>query len=355
MPVDLPTTTPPESPHRTTPNDPSRPPRRLTAKDAVVAVLVAAILLVVLDGDGIRRTGEKMDEGLGREVVLAVGHPAGWVADQLPFASAADQVTGWFATDEDLGSDDGEFSTAATTGVPSAGGAATGGGAVARVSPTEFAGAGGAGAAAKRPLRTLLVTGDSMVQPMDSSLARELTEEGVRTIREAKIGTGISKTDLLDWGRFSQQQAAEHRADAVVVFLGANEGFPMPTPGAGTVECCGPEWAAEYATRVRSMMAAYSRGGEATVYWTLLPAARDRSRTEIIETVNEAIRVAAAPFGDDVRLLDVPDVFTPRGAYRDTIDGEIVRDADGIHLNGRGADIAADLVIGELREAYDWG
>ena len=73
----------------------------------------------------------------------------------------------------------------------------------------------------------------------------------VEVERDPHVGTGISKTGLLDWGRLSTDQVAELEPDATVVFIGANEGFPMSTPGGGELECCGPEWAAEYAYRAR--------------------------------------------------------------------------------------------------------
>ena len=49
-----------------------------------------------------------------------------------------------------------------------------------------------------------------------------------------------------------------------MVFIGANEGYPMPAPGGGEVSCCGPAWAAVFAQRARQMMDTYRRGGEAT-------------------------------------------------------------------------------------------
>jgi hypothetical protein len=320
--------------------------RRLTARHAIVTVLAALALLVVCDGDGIRRQGQKLDQGLERSIVLAVGHPAGWVADRLPFASIVDQMTGWLSPDEDLGSADGTFSAPAG----SAGGST-------RVSPAAFTPQQlGLPAGAKRPLRRLLVTGDSMSQPLDAELARGLARAGVTTIRDPKFGTGISKPDLLDWGRYSSLQAARERADAVIVFLGANEGFPMKTPQ-GTVSCCGARWAAEYATRVRAMMNSYRRGGATKVYWLLPPFAREHSRTAMIRVVSQAIRVAAGPFGAEVRVLDLAATFTPGGRYRDalTLAGrpQIVRDPDGIHLNETGGRLAAEIVSRALAADFD--
>ncbi len=47
-------------------------------------------------------------------------------------------------------------------------------------------------------------------------------------MRDVHVGTGISKTDLLDWGKLAAKQVGKDEPDAVVVFIGANEGFPMP-------------------------------------------------------------------------------------------------------------------------------
>lgn len=337
---------PPPVAHVPTADDHLPGSRRLTARQAIAAVLAACALLVVCDGDGIRRQGEKMDEGLERSVVLAIGHPAGWIADQLPFSPVVDEMVGWLSPDEDLGSSDGQFTAAA------AGGAT-------RVAPSAFdAQTIGAKAAPKPALRTLLVTGDSMSQPMDAELARALTPAGVRTKRDSKFGTGISKTDLLDWGRYSQIQARRDKADATVVFLGTNEGFPMKTAG-GTVECCDVRWAAEYATRVRAMMQAYGRAGRGRVYWLLLPTSSDGTRNSIIRVVNATIKVAAGAFGDQVRVLDLPAVLTPGGRFRSSMKvggrTQIVRDPDGAHLNAVGGRLAADLVQRALARDFSVG
>lgn len=319
--------------------------RRFGARDAVVCVLVAAAALVLLAGDGIRRAGEEMDRGIVRSVVLAVGHPAGWIADQLPFADAADQVTGWLSSDQDLGATDGSFGGISTAG-------ATG---TSRVAPTAFAPQELGRQATLSPLRTLLVTGDSLSQPLDAELARGLASSGVRTKREPHIGTGLSKPDIVDWGKLAIKQSREVRPDAVIVFIGANEGFPMPTP-TGDSPCCAADWAAEYATRARAMMQAYRRNGTTQVYWLLLPLPRDRERQRISLAVNAAIRVAAGPFGAEVRVIDTERIFTPGRRYRDAmvIAGrrQIVREPDGIHLNARGARLAASILRAQLAARF---
>ena len=186
----------------------------MRARDALICVFVAVILLLLIEGASIRNSGKKMDSGIQRSMVLAVGHPAGWLADQLPLAAAADKLTAALSPDDDLSGGPGGFNSA-----PVGGG------------PVQAAGGGGRGGAdhagrlrsrrARREaqqlpsLKNLLVTGDSLAQPLDVQLARRLAGDGVVTTRDVHLGTGISKTDLVDWGLLSRQ---------------AGQGQASPTP-----------------------------------------------------------------------------------------------------------------------------
>ncbi|MDP2710405.1 MAG: DUF459 domain-containing protein [Solirubrobacteraceae bacterium] len=327
--------------------------RRLTARDAVVCVFVAVFLLLALEGASIRSSGEKMEAGVERSVVLAVGTPAGWLADRLPIASAADRVTALLSPDDEL-EGPGGFAAAPVAG---AGATASGAGASAPITTDAFDPADLGVEPEQLPaLKTLLVTGDSLVQPLDVQLARRLADDGVRTIREARLGTGISKTDLVDWGLLSTRQVSQQEPDAVVMFIGANEGFDFPAPGGGSIECCGADWAAIYATRARAMMETYRRDGAARVYWLTLPMPRDAIRQEVARTVNAAIDVAAQPFRSQVRVLDMAELFTPGERYRAAmaVGGRqtLVRESDGIHLNEAGAGLALDAVLDRLRADF---
>ena len=197
-----------------------------------------------------------------------------------------------------------------------------------------------------------------MAMPLDVETARRMADSDpdVDVQRDPHVGTGISKSGLVDWGKLSTQHVRERKPDAVVVFIGANEGFPLPGPGGKNVDCCGPDWAAAYANRVRRMMDTYRQGGGARVYWLTLPIPRDGDFAEVARAVNAAIEVAAQPFRAQVRVLDMTELFTPGGQYRDamTVDGRkrIVRESDGIHLNGTGAGLAAEQVIDAVHRDF---
>jgi len=294
---------------------PDPPAGRLgRARDALLVVWLAVVLLVVFQGGAVREGAEELAPGVGRDIVEAVGEPTGWVADRLPFSDPADDV----------------LARLETAGGPAA-------------APSTAGGGGGAGAL------TVLVTGDSLAMPLDTELARRYAGSEVTVERDAHVGTGISKSGLVDWSQLSRRQARRFEPGAVVVFIGANEGFPLPAPGGGgQVPCCGAEWQAAYAARVGELIETYRRSGAEHVYWLTVPAPRDGARQEITDAVNAAVLAAVEAAGDGAEAIDLVEPFTPGGEYRDAIevDGRerIVRESDGIHLNADGAAVAADLV-----------
>jgi lysophospholipase L1-like esterase len=321
--------------------------RRFRALDAVIAVAIMAALLIVCSGPSVKKAGEEMNLGIGRDAVLAVGDPASWIADQLPFGSAANSLTGFLSASTTLNGPGG-FSTSVTAG-------STAG--VPPVTPDAFDSSQlGEPPPPKQRLHTLLVTGDSMSEPLDQDLAQTLAPQGIRVIQDPHIGTGISSTLLVDWGKLSTYQVRHDHPNAVVVFIGANDGYSMPGPGRKLVNCCGAEWAAIYAQRVRQMMNTYRQAGAARVYWLTLPTPRDSARAKISLVVNAAITVAAEPWRDQIRIIDTVPVFTPDNKYRDsmTINGQptIVRESDGIHLNDAGSSLAAQLVLAAVDQDF---
>ncbi|MDQ6804251.1 MAG: GDSL-type esterase/lipase family protein [Actinomycetota bacterium] len=314
--------------------------RRFRARDALVAVAIIAAILVVTSGASIRKAGEQMNSGVARAAVLDVGRPAGWIADHLPLRSATHTLTAWLSPDPNLNGLSGfneSIATGATVGIPS-------------VTPDAFDPSQiGAAPAPRKPLHTLLVTGDSMSEPLDQYLAQSLAPGGEHVIQDPHIGTGISSTVLVDWAKLSTFQVQHDHPDAVVVFIGANDGYSMPGPNGKLVNCCSAEWAAIYAGRARRMMNTYRQAGTARVYWLTLPTPRDNARAKIALVVNAAIQVAAEPWRDQIRVVDTVPVFTPGNRYRDsmTINGAptIVRQSDGIHLNNPGSTLAAKIVL----------
>lgn len=328
---------------------PPPPPRgrHLTASDALKVIGIVVLILVVLVGRSVRHAGEEMQAGWERSLVLAFGKPAGWVADKLPVQDLWADATDPLKPGDDLDGPGG-FADAGAAGAQHG---------VPPVTPDAFdaAALGAKPVTPPRPLKTVLVTGDSMSMPLDAEVARRLAGSGIEVVRDPHVGTGLSFSSIVDWGKLSTSQVSKDKPDATIVFIGANDGFPLKYAGK-SYECCGPQWAATYATRARTVMNTFRQGGGARVYWLLLPGPRDPDRQKIARAVNLADTTAAAPYRAQVRLLDLGAIFTPGGRYRSAmpVDGQetIVRQPDGIHLNQAGASIAADQVLRLMRADY---
>jgi lysophospholipase L1-like esterase len=309
---------------------------RFRARDAVRATALTTLLLLIFAGGSIRAAANELKPGIGRDIVKAIGEPAGWVADQLPFAETRHDLTSWLSPDQQLSGTG--FVAAADAPKPER-----------RPAPT-----------ARQPLHRLLVTGDSLSTPLDIEIARKLADQGtgVNVIRDPKLGAGISNSALLDFGQVSATQASDDRPDAVVVFIGANEGYPLPAGGGNQVSCCGPAWEREFESRIGQMMDNYLDGGAKRIYWLTVPTQRDPARKPIADDVNRAVRQAAAARGPAVRVVDLIPTFTPGDSYRDAIQvtGQqtIVRRSDGIHLKETGAGLAADLVLGAVHRDFNY-
>jgi uncharacterized protein len=313
--------------------------RRFSAWDAVTAVALTSLLLLLFAGGSIRAAANELKPGLGQDIVKAIGGPAGWIADRLPLPETRRDLTSWLSPDQHLGA--GGFQAASANSARTSQ-------APAPVPTTP------------QPLHKLLVTGDSLSTPLDIEVARKLADQGagVQVIRDPHLATGISNAALVDWGQLSTGQASQDDPDAVVLFIGANEGYPMPGPSGAQVSCCGAAWEAIFRSRVGQMLDNYLDGGVQRIYWLTVPTQRDAARKPIADAVNQAIGEAAATRGAAVRVIDLIPTFTPGDSYRDSIsiDGKetIVRESDGIHLNDEGSSVAADLVLQAVDRDFDY-
>ena len=208
---------------------------------------------------------------------------------------------------------------------------------------------GGKGAKRKPPL-TVLATGDSMMQGVDSFLSDELGN-GARVHSDVLPGSQISRGDF--WAQHAVRQTKRLRQDVTVISTGgASDGLPLATRTGALEQCCSDAWKSLYSRRVRKMMRTYLQGGRARVVWLTLPAPRFAPRKLIADAVNASI-VKAAEGIEGVKVVRMDLLFSPDG-YRETIryrgrDVD-VREPDGVHLNISGTAIAAKAVKRAIRE-----
>ncbi|HWC27402.1 MAG TPA: hypothetical protein VG474_12520 [Solirubrobacteraceae bacterium] len=201
---------------------------------------------------------------------------------------------------------------------------------------------------------TVLATGDSTIQGIDSFLGDELGEAAsVRS--DVQIGSAISRGDF--WVGHAASQTRRLRQRVSVISVGAAfDGFPLPGPGGQEVECCDAPWMLAYSARVRAIMRTYLRGGRGRVFWLTPPLPRDPVRARITTAIGAAIRHAAEGL-PGATVVRIDRIFSPGGAYREVIRYRgrdvRVRDADGVHLNVSGTAIVAQLLAPAIRDALE--
>jgi hypothetical protein len=197
---------------------------------------------------------------------------------------------------------------------------------------------------------TVLATGDSTMQGVESFLADELGDDAT-VVSDVHPGLAISNGNALL--PIALKQVARVRPRSTVVSIGAVEGYRMRGADGATHDCCDEAWVTEYARRVRESMDAYRQRGRGKVFWLTIPGPSDPARAPIVDAVNRAIVLAAEHLAG-VRVLRMDLLFTPAG-YREVMRYRgrdvRVREGDGIHLNVAGTAIAARAVAQALRAA----
>ncbi|MCW3040116.1 MAG: hypothetical protein JWM31_2021 [Solirubrobacterales bacterium] len=205
----------------------------------------------------------------------------------------------------------------------------------------------------------VLISGDSLTYGIPAPLQTLLGEQARAVIGDPHPGTGLTKTNLVDWPAHAFAVGRQIHPDVTVMILGAaRDARPLAGRDGGTVTCCDQPWIDAYALQVHHVMSTLLQHGHALVYWTLLPAPRespeDPTRGLEWDAVNAAVVQAARTFPDAVAALSgVRDGLTPDNVFHPSVmlDGEehVVRDADGIHLAPYGMQYAARVIEQQLR------
>lgn len=198
--------------------------------------------------------------------------------------------------------------------------------------------------AADGALRVLIV-GDSLGNGLFRSFARLRRVDELRASRRSRHSTGFSRPDYFDWNAEIGPILAAEAFDAIIVYVGANDGQDI-VAGGRRHHPGDAGWREIYAERVDAFMATLAATGR-PVYWVGLPITRSRRLAGFYETMNEIYGTAACRHG--VAFIDVWDRFAPRGRFDAHGPGPNGRRArlrhdDGIHLSNAGYDVVVGMV-----------
>lgn len=196
-------------------------------------------------------------------------------------------------------------------------------------------------------LPVLLATGDSMIQGIDAFIGDRL-HRSFDVVRESYPGSAISKPEATPWTARAFEQGTKLTPAVTVVSIGANDRFPMSLADGTQEPCCTPAWAAEYVRRATAMIRRWSKPAKGRVLWLTLPAPRDARYAPAFAVVNDALERMAGTIAN-LELVRVDELLSAGGQYRETINGKVVRDPDGLHLSVAGQHLVAEAVVRAIR------
>jgi len=342
-----------------------RPPvarRPMPAGQAFVIMLVAFAVAAVCAAPSLERVAERQGYGRGRDVALAITRPLASVSHAL----FLDRPREWFASvtgHEDAPKIDTfgagvTVPTAATT-VPSVPTTVPSDPAVTTVPPPvpTTSGALRRTPTSGAPLKVWMA-GDSLMGTISEQVGALVARDSrVAITADVQVGTGLVRSDVLDWPSELSTQLAAVGPDVVVLSFGGNDDQPLHPPDGSFAALFTPEWQIEYARRVGIMMDIASNGGARTVVWLGLPAERPENLDGAKDAMNAAARAEAAKRPAIVYVPLGPSLKGPDGGYTDTITtpgGSTItaRASDGVHLTSEGAAVVAPLILDAF--ATEW-
>lgn len=317
--------------------DPEDPRLTMPAGRVFLVVLIALLTAAIFNADAMVRAGEGMKLGTTRDITLSVARP---LAD----------VTGFLQLDEPRKGFDAAFGQESKTASGTE--LETGSKAILKKKAKREAKPVWRQPTPAEPL-DVLVTGDSEADLVGLKMADLNTDDLLTVDTVARNGTALTNPGFFNWELNAEQEMSSRDPDAVVMLIGANDGFNVEVDGElfapGT-----PEWETEFARRVAVVMKTLSGDGKRPVYWVPPPTARDQTYNEIYRSQNRAVALAA----ESVEGARYVDIFSTigNGRYSDDIevDGRKVlgRQSDGIHFNREGAEVPAGLVLAAMAKDY---
>jgi hypothetical protein len=306
----------------------------------VLGVVVIALLVAALfNSEAIVRAGESMQGGTTRDVVLSVARPlddvAGAVGLHLP-RQGFDKAFGQ------------EAKTAEGTELEQ------GSTAILRPNKRKDTRQSFVQPTPTKPVE-VFVTGDSQALFIGELLTDELPDDLFNVEVMPRNATGLTNPEFFNWEINAQQEIGARKPDAVVMVIGANDGFNVLGEDGQLYGPQDPEWETEYARRAAVVMRELGSNGKRPVYWLPPPTARDPEFNTIYETQNRAIEQAARAV-PGARYVDIYNTIN-NGRYSDElkIDGRrvLARQSDGVHFNREGSIVPTRLVVEAMAKDYE--
>ncbi len=343
-----------------------------TARQLRKIILVTLLTALLLDSSGFARTGQGMPPGLSRTLILAVGTPVDAVARALHLGGPKHWLDAAFGHPDFTAGGGGMENGSAlpTWGPPAAPTLARrdGQGQRGMASGRKGRQAQAIGHVRRTPPRLrhptrsdplrVLVTGDSLSSYIGQQLSAITARSGLVDVTTVtRDGTGLTNPGLFNWGIGARQEVTGQHYDAVVMVIGANDGWPMRVNGLEITSVGSSAWVREYARRIVTVEKAFTAGGQGrVVLWVGPPVPRGATWAHVFARLNSAAGFAA-PFAPGGQYVNIAGPTSIHGRYTDYLSRPggrpvLARQPDGVHFTYQGAVFPALVILGELQRDF---
>jgi hypothetical protein len=354
------------------PEPPEPEPRRASARDVFVTIVVCLSLWALLAAPLLERNAEAGPVGARRSAALTLLRPLVALSDRLLLSRATSSVERALGRDPEAAPGGeltlpafdlpaGEFESTRVPPGPSAGSEPTTAEPPARADeedqPAE-------GPTAPNPIRSpspsnklrVAVIGDSLSQGLGPAIERWMNPGVVRVLSLGRPSTGLSREDYFNWRSGMRLIIEEFRPDLVFVMLGSNDAQAQISRDGAAIPVGSADWVEGYRERVAELLREATRAGTHVV-WVGIPIVKERERWDFYRRVNDIYRdtANADPFGT---FVDSWEPFEARdGGYTAFVRNERgglveVRAPDGVHFTSTGYGFLGKMAIRAADEAF---
>ncbi len=347
-----------------------RPPGRRAAPAGrvLVVMLVGLLLWLLLAASSLKRSAEASPDGVRRSVSLALLTPIAATSDALRLTALSDSLQRGLGRDPDA-PPGGELFAEEPEAVPEDFG----------VDPSVLASPDPLPSvdpervdqadddldydpayalrdpATNNKLRVVVV-GDSLAMGLSTALGRVFDPSLVQFVDQARLSTGLARSDYFNWIRGMQQITSRFRPDVVVVLIGVNDDQSIILPSGGIVPEGSEEWEGVYEDSIDSFLGAATDAG-GRVVWVGLPPLADERHNSLAQGLNESYDSEIDGY-PSAYFFDTYDRFSRNGEYapfgRDANSNvALLRGGDGVHFTTTGYDTLAREVASVM--VKKWG
>lgn len=193
----------------------------------------------------------------------------------------------------------------------------------------------------ENPLK-LWVGGDSLTLALTRGFGRITPTTLVDYTSDPQISSGLTRPDYLDWPQRLARLLNEDRPEVLVIMFGGNDYQDVYYDGQ-LLRRPSQAWLDFYRIRVSAAMDLLNQPN-LEVIWVGVPIMRDDFFATGMAHLNEIYRSEAAS-RNSIWYFDTWDLFADsNGNYTEIIDGQTMREVDGVHLTTAGGVRLAETI-----------